>query len=300
MLIPDFDVYLSYAPEDRAKVQDLVQTLESTGLKVWWEHHHLKPKEAIAMLQRQLNVSRVQMVVWSKNSAGSGRVQAEARVGADRGRLIATRIEQIVPPRDTAAVAYADLTDWSGGQEHRGIRKAFAMIWKLIGKGLEVADPPPIPRVIAPPQASSAPTSTPAPNEAPFSIGSLGRRKKKQEEEPANAAPESVEFTGDVSAPVVEIQPRQEESAPAEEPVPDLPKSPEELEEEAWAEVYRKNSRSAYKLFLKQFPDGNFSEEARTALERKSKSRRFFVWALIAFLALYLISFLVLVFINAG
>ena len=298
MLIPDFDVYLSYAPEDKAKVQDLVLTLESTGLKVWWEHHHLKPKEAIAMLQRQLNVSRVQMVVWSKNSAGSGRVQAEARVGADRGRLIATRIEQIVPPRDTAAVAYADLTDWSGGQEHRGIRKAFAMIWKLIGKGLEVADPPPIPRVITPPQAAPAPTASV--NEAPFTIGSLGRRKKKVEEEAANAAPESVEVTGDVSAPAVEIQPKEEESAPAVEQVPDLPKSQEELEEEAWAEVYRKNSRGAYKLFLKQFPDGIFAEEARTALERKSKSRRFFVWALIAFLALYLISFLVLVFINAG
>ena len=60
MLIPEFDVYLSYAPEDREKVQDLVATLEETGLKVWWQHRHLKPKEAIAMLQRQLDERRVQ------------------------------------------------------------------------------------------------------------------------------------------------------------------------------------------------------------------------------------------------
>lgn len=157
MLIPEFDVFLSYAPEDRERIQPLVKALERGGLQVWWEHHYLKPDESIALLERQLNAQRVQLVVWSKNSAGSGRVQAEARIGSLRGRLLATRLEKIIPPRESVAVAYADLANWSGEEDHPGLKQAFANIWKLIGKGTE-AEPIPEPAP-SPIPVHSAPTS---------------------------------------------------------------------------------------------------------------------------------------------
>ncbi len=305
MLIPDFDIYLSYAPEDREKVQSLVNALEDTGLKVWWEHHHLKPKEAIAMLQRQLNVSRVQMVVWSRNSAGSGRVQAEARIGADMGRLIATRIEHIVPPKHSAAVAYADLSDWRGGKEHRGIRKAFATIWSLIGKGLEIAEPPPVPRIIPSPAPEVQVQPPQGPQKPGDSLAAFPARRKKKSPEKEQAESQEkpkAENTPENAKVDTSTTPAQDtvSEEPASAPMVDTPpKTPAELEEEAWQEAYQANKRSLYKAFLKKYPDSEYAEEAKATLQRKSKSTRFLVWALITFLALYLVGFLVMVFINS-
>lgn len=284
MLIPDFDVYLSYAPEDKEKVSNLVSTLEDIGLRVWWQHHHLKPKEAIALLQRQLNESRVQLVVWSKHSAGSGRVQAEARVGSGRGRLIATRIQDVLPPRDTAAVTYADLSDWIGGQEHRGIRKTFSSIWNLIGKGLEVA-PPPIPRVVSAPLESEAVESQDVASDTPNSA-------------PTNSAPTNSEL------PPPELQtPSYEESfrddSDSDE---DTYREPSEadLDEDAWQDAYDSNSKSGYALYLSKFPNGIYAEEAREKLAMKKRNTRVLIGAVVGFLAIYLIGYVVMVLVSAA
>lgn len=148
----NYDVYVSYAYEDRDRVRTIVNELEWAGLKVWWQDQPLAGDDSVAFLEGWLDETNVHMVVWSQNSAASGRVQAEARVGARKGRLVATRIEQVIPPRDTKAIVYADLGDWRGGQEHRGAVKMFGGIWQLIGKGVEPpADmPPPVPHVDAP------------------------------------------------------------------------------------------------------------------------------------------------------
>jgi|GEM_PF-4483031 len=157
MLIPEFDVFLSYAPEDRERIQPLVKALEKGGIQVWWEHHNLKAEQSIAVLERQLSVDRVQLVVWSKDSAGSGRVQAEARIGSLRGRLLATRLEKIIPPRETVAAAYADLSTWSGEENHPGLQQAFDAINQMTGKGPE---PQPIP---APPSETRPQPANPPP-----------------------------------------------------------------------------------------------------------------------------------------
>jgi hypothetical protein len=76
------------------------------------------------------------VVVLSKNSAGSGRIQSEARTSSGMQRLIFVRIDaNIVPPRDTVAIAYADLVDWTAGSDHKGMRKLLGGIRTLTGKG---------------------------------------------------------------------------------------------------------------------------------------------------------------------
>lgn len=145
MKIPEFDVYLSYAYEDRNHVRMLVQELESTGLKIWWQDQPVSGEESIAMLKKEINPQRALLAVWSNHSAGSGRVQAEARVAAEYNRLISTRNEQVIPPRGTDSVAYADLSHWFGGDSHDGIQKVFNALWALTGKGKSFDIAPPIP-----------------------------------------------------------------------------------------------------------------------------------------------------------
>jgi hypothetical protein len=155
MTFDKFDVYISYAQEDEGLVRRIVEELEWVGLKVWFRDQPTTSQESLVTLRSNLNQTNCQVVVWSNNSAGSGRVQAEARAGATLKRLIATRVHKdTLPPPGTDAFAYADLSDWTGGTDHKGMRKLLKAIWDLTGKGLK----PEMPEENLPPQQ---PTGTP-------------------------------------------------------------------------------------------------------------------------------------------
>lgn len=140
MIADQFDVYISYAPEDEPTVRRIVEELEWAGLKVWFRDQPATSQESLTTLRQRLNTTNCQVVVWSNNSAASGRIQAEARVGSSMKRLIATRIHKdTLPPPGTDAFAYADVSDWTGGGEHKGIKKLFKGIWDLTGKGVKPA-----------------------------------------------------------------------------------------------------------------------------------------------------------------
>jgi hypothetical protein len=146
-----FDVYISYAPEDEDRVRRIVEELEWVGLKVWFRDQPATFQESSQMLRQRMSSSTCHVVVWTKNSAGSGRLQNEGRVGSTLRRLIAVRLDAgIIPPKGTEASFYADLVDWTGGTEHRGMKKLLGGIWSLIGKGQQpeqaLPQPEPQPR----------------------------------------------------------------------------------------------------------------------------------------------------------
>ncbi len=143
MAYDQYDIYISYAPEDQGRVSKIVEELEWAGLRCWFYDQPINPAQSQTTLRQFLGPETVHVVIWSDNSAGSGRMQAEARTGSGMQRLIAVRIDnKIIPPKGTEAIAYADLTDWTGGQDHRGMKKLFGGIWKLIQKGVQPAAAP--------------------------------------------------------------------------------------------------------------------------------------------------------------
>ena len=132
----EFDLYLSFAAEDSAKVQHLVEELEWAGIKVWMRHQPEATADSIAVLNETMHEGRAHLVVWSKDAAASGRIQSETRTSSEKGRLIAARIDAVLPPKGTVAHTYADLVDWQGGQDHRGMKKLLYAIHQLTGKGV--------------------------------------------------------------------------------------------------------------------------------------------------------------------
>ncbi len=131
-----FDIYISYAPDDEDRVRLIVQELEWAGLKVWFRNQPNSFQEVQAMLRQRMNASACHVVVWTKNSAASGRIQNEGREGSLLRRMIAVRLDAgLIPPKGTETSFYADLADWTGGTEHRGMKKLLGGIWSLIGKG---------------------------------------------------------------------------------------------------------------------------------------------------------------------
>jgi TIR domain len=158
MTVDQLDVYISYAPEDEAEVRRIVEELERAGLRVWFQDQPSSSQESLANLRQILNPSNCQVVVWSNNSAGSGRIQAEARAGSALGRLVAARIHKdIAPPRDTDAVTYADLVGWNGGTDHRGMKKLLTGIRNLTGKGRQ----PDLAEIASNPSANPRPAPIP-------------------------------------------------------------------------------------------------------------------------------------------
>jgi TIR domain len=140
-----FDIYISYAPEDEARVKPLVEELEWVGLKVWFRNQPATSAETLSLLRSRLGAGACHVVVWTNNSAASGRVQTEARSSSSMKRLIAVRLDPgIIPPKGTEAQAYADLGDWTGGIDHKGMKKLLAGVYTLTSKGVapEVGEPP--------------------------------------------------------------------------------------------------------------------------------------------------------------
>jgi hypothetical protein len=136
MAFDEYDIYLSYAPEDAGRAAKIGEELEWLGLRVWYRNQAANASESLTNIRQFLKPFNCQVVIWSDNSVASGRVQAEARVGSAQGRLIAVRIDpKVMPPLGTDAVAYADMSDWQGGTDHRGMKKLLGGIWKLTGKG---------------------------------------------------------------------------------------------------------------------------------------------------------------------
>jgi hypothetical protein len=137
MAYDQFDVYISFAPEDSENARRVAEELEWLGIKVWYRDQPATSQESLQMLRGNLSQNRCQIVVWSQHSAASGRIQSEARAGSGLRKLIAVRFDDTIPPRDTTAEVYADLAGWTGGTDHKGMKKLTGAIWKLTGKGVQ-------------------------------------------------------------------------------------------------------------------------------------------------------------------
>ena len=59
------DVFISYASDDRARVEPLAQALEGTGYSVWWDSHIRGGAQFSREIERETQTARVVVVVWT-------------------------------------------------------------------------------------------------------------------------------------------------------------------------------------------------------------------------------------------
>jgi eukaryotic-like serine/threonine-protein kinase len=96
--IPLTDVFVSYARQDRDRIEPLVRALEARGLEVWWDSRIAGGSEFTREIETQLEAAGAVLVVWSRHSIGSLWVADEASAGLERGKLVPISIDP-VPPR---------------------------------------------------------------------------------------------------------------------------------------------------------------------------------------------------------
>ncbi len=108
------DVFLSYASEDRDRVETLVSALEASGLSVWWDRAIQVGSSYDDAIEEALNEARCVVTVWTERSIQSRWVKNESMVGMERGLLVPVLLDDVEPPVAFKAMQAADLRRWNG------------------------------------------------------------------------------------------------------------------------------------------------------------------------------------------
>jgi TolB-like protein/Tfp pilus assembly protein PilF len=108
------DIFLSYTREDQATAQRFAEAFEAQGFSVWWDATLRSGEAYDQVTEEALRTAKAVVVLWSKKSAVSRWVRAEATL-ADRNRtLVPARIEACDLPIMFELTQTAELSHWRG------------------------------------------------------------------------------------------------------------------------------------------------------------------------------------------
>lgn len=139
------DVFISYSKADRLAVESLAALLQSKGWSVWWDRRLIAGDEFRDDIVRELDAARVVVVVWSKSSAGSEWVRAEAARARAGNKLVPVsyggiRHEEIPLPFGEMHIEPWDRYDEIAGAVNRLLTAPAAPVsWqRLVGANLKL------------------------------------------------------------------------------------------------------------------------------------------------------------------
>ncbi|MEZ5894640.1 MAG: SUMF1/EgtB/PvdO family nonheme iron enzyme [Parvularculaceae bacterium] len=108
------DIFISYNREDRDTARLFAGALEAEGLSVWWDAALRAGETYDEVTEQNLRTAGAVVVLWSKRSANSKWVRAEATVGERNSTLVPALIEDCERPIRFELVQTADLRHWRG------------------------------------------------------------------------------------------------------------------------------------------------------------------------------------------
>lgn len=104
------DVFISYSRLDQEQVKPIAERLQSLGYTIWWDKPERGRQAPRDQRERELDASRVVIVVWSTDALSATQVQAEAARALDAGKLLPLKIEPVAPPPPFNVIEAFDVT----------------------------------------------------------------------------------------------------------------------------------------------------------------------------------------------
>jgi hypothetical protein len=122
------EVFISYAKEDRSKIEPLAKALEEKGFSVFWDRNIPTGQTWREVLGEALESTRSVIVAWSKSSVISKWVIEEADWGLERKILIPIFIDNVSPPLGFRNIQAADFTNWNSDKASPEFERLFVDI----------------------------------------------------------------------------------------------------------------------------------------------------------------------------
>jgi hypothetical protein len=146
------DIFISYAREDRARVQPIAEALAQRGFDVWWDKGLRSGEDYRDRIEEMLQTARCVVVAWSRDSLRSDFVLDEAGRGHRRKVLLPVFIDEgIEPPLGFGGIHTSDLSGWLRDPADPAFEQFAGDVAAVLGR--EPA-PGPVPPAPAPPPAA--------------------------------------------------------------------------------------------------------------------------------------------------
>lgn len=172
------DVFLSYARADRARVRLIAAGLTAEGFEVWWDPEIKPGRKWNDVLRKALEGAAAVIVVWSKTSAKSDWVLAEASHAQARKGLVPCAIQNVIPPIPFNMIQSADLTRWRGDGADSNWTDLLRQVRVLVEAKRKLAAAPPPPGEAYGQERAAIGASAPEPTyQAARGRGQLGPRR---------------------------------------------------------------------------------------------------------------------------
>jgi TIR domain len=110
------DVFVSYANEDRVRVEPFVRELEAAGYSVWWDRHLKGGARFSAEIENEVKSAFVVLVAWSPDAVKSRWVADEADLALETGNLVPMSLDGTRSPMGFRQLQTIDFSEWTGGK----------------------------------------------------------------------------------------------------------------------------------------------------------------------------------------
>ena len=117
------DIFISYARPDEDKVRALAAIFEEEGLSVWWDQYLFAGEDYREKIETALKTSKVVLVCWSKHSAASDWVRAEAEDARVNGKLVSASFDGCDVPKPFNTYHIEKLGHWQGAMRTPGTER---------------------------------------------------------------------------------------------------------------------------------------------------------------------------------
>ena len=123
-----YDVFISYAREDRRSTSRLAEILEKRGFSVWWDQRLVPGSLFDRVIERKLRDARCVLVLWSARSIRSNWVNKEAKIALKGNKLLPLMLEETRLPRMFRRVHAANFVNWDGSPRAAAVRDLSALL----------------------------------------------------------------------------------------------------------------------------------------------------------------------------
>lgn len=128
------EVFISYAREDRARVEAFYALLADLEVPAWFDAGIEAGEEWERRIGEQIDLAKAMVVCWTFASVSSPWVKREAQAGLERGILVPVTLLPCALVKPFDAVQSADLTSWDGSPDHAEVQKALHRLGQLLDR----------------------------------------------------------------------------------------------------------------------------------------------------------------------